>query len=306
MRPRIRTVKPEMRKDERYGRMSIPARELFNGMITMADDEGRFRALSSAILGDVFPYDDDAPRKLKTWVAEVKDSGMVVFYVADGNPYGAFRHWARHQKINRPSPSDLPPPPDPKIVRDNSLAETSSGWKQASRSGADASANGPGSLHDISVSFQDLFTELSGSTHTPPRERAFRSDPDHVRSVLQNGLQLTEPQRATLLSGLLAAWIVHNDPKAQPDLDSETWRRDMQRLLADRQGDFNEVARVIDWCQADAFWRSNILSPGKLRKQFTQLVIKAKRPAGDVVAFAPRSTPSDLLRKLRDNEEKAS
>jgi hypothetical protein len=121
MRPRIRTVKPEMRQDERYGRLSYPARELFNGLITMADDEGRFRAPASAILGHVFPYDEDAPRKLRDWVAEVKTSGMVIFYVADGLPYGAFRHWRRHQKINRPRPSDLPPPPDHDIVTDNSV-----------------------------------------------------------------------------------------------------------------------------------------------------------------------------------------
>lgn len=121
MRPRIRSVKPEMRQDERYGRLSYPARELFNGLITLADDEGRFLATTSTILGHVFPFDRDAPRRLKIWVNEVKASGMVVFYVADGVPYGAFRHWKRHQKINRPTASVLPKPPDSTIVAENGI-----------------------------------------------------------------------------------------------------------------------------------------------------------------------------------------
>lgn len=120
-RPRIRTVKPEMRHDERYGRLSRDARELFNGLITMADDEGRLRALPSAVLGHVFPYDEDAPRKLPGWLREITSSGMVLAYEHDGLPYLAFRHWRRHQQINKPTPSTLPPPPDPVVVADNSV-----------------------------------------------------------------------------------------------------------------------------------------------------------------------------------------
>jgi hypothetical protein len=120
-RPRIRTVKPEMRQDERYGRMSRDARELFNGLITMADDEGRLRAMPAAILGHVFPYDDDAPRKLDRWLREVIASGMVIAYEVDGVAYLAFRRWRRHQQINRPRASELPPPPDPDVAAENAV-----------------------------------------------------------------------------------------------------------------------------------------------------------------------------------------
>ena len=92
-----------MRHDENYARLSLGARELFNGLITMADDEGRFQASTSAILGHVFPHDDDALEQIRDWISEIKQSRMVVFYKADGFPYGAFRHWRRHQKINRPT-----------------------------------------------------------------------------------------------------------------------------------------------------------------------------------------------------------
>jgi len=37
-----------------------------------------------------------------------------------------------------------------------------------------------------------------------------------------------------------------------------------------------EIEKVIDWCQEDSFWSSNILSTSKLRDKFTQLLLKMK------------------------------
>jgi hypothetical protein len=53
--------------------------------------------------------------------------------------------------------------------------------------------------------------------------------------------------------------------------------RDACRLLIDRDGrTVEQVEQVIDWSQADAFWRSNVLSMPKLREQFDQLTLKMK------------------------------
>ena len=276
MRPRIRSVKPEMRRDERYGRLSIPARELFNGLITMADDEGRFRALTSAIVGDVFPFDDPAPAKIKAWVKEIQDSGMVLFYKDGSTPYGAFRHWAKHQKINRPTPSELPEPPDPKVAKDNSIVRTDKGWRQW------LSLKDQDGLTESSVSLHDVLTEAFVTTHEglsessiSTRVGACRSDPILISSLL-NSKEFQEPQRVLLLSALLAAWIVRNDPKVDVDPESPKWCSDMRLLLADRKGDVAEIVKVIDFCGQDTFEQTNVLSPGKLRARFTGLLLKAR------------------------------
>lgn len=48
------------------------------------------------------------------------------------------------------------------------------------------------------------------------------------------------------------------------------------RLLIDRDGRTeDEIARVIDWCQRDPFWMSNIRSASKLREKYDQLKLKA-------------------------------
>jgi hypothetical protein len=114
-------LKPELWADEKVGDMSRDARLLMLGLITMADDEGRLRAPRSAILGHVYPYDDDAATKLGRWIGEVERSEMIVCYQVGGKPYIAFRHWAKHQRVNRPSVSGLPAPPDACIVTDNSV-----------------------------------------------------------------------------------------------------------------------------------------------------------------------------------------
>jgi hypothetical protein len=122
-RPRIRTVKPEIWQDEKVGDLSHSARLLFLGLITMADDEGRLRALSSLILGHVFPYDDVPPARLQRWIGELVNAQQILPYKADDKPYIAIRNWRRHQKPSRPTLSSLPEPPDEAVVRENALPD---------------------------------------------------------------------------------------------------------------------------------------------------------------------------------------
>lgn len=53
---------------------------------------------------------------------------------------------------------------------------------------------------------------------------------------------------------------------------------DAARLLLDRDGrTVDQVSAAIRWCQADEFWRSNILSMSKLRDKYEQLRLQAAR-----------------------------
>lgn len=107
---RIRTLKPSFWADESVADLSRDARLLAIGLISFADDEGRFLASTAAIAGYVFPHDDLPPRLIRRWLDEVEAVGIVRLYSVRKHEYGAFPNW-RHQKINRPSPSLLPPPP---------------------------------------------------------------------------------------------------------------------------------------------------------------------------------------------------
>lgn len=110
MRPRIRTLKPELWQNEKVGALSNAERVLYIGLITMADDEGRLRALPSAVGGHVFPYDDLSPKRIGSLMVRLQDVGLVELYERDDKPYAWIVGWEEHQRIQRPTPSKLPTP----------------------------------------------------------------------------------------------------------------------------------------------------------------------------------------------------
>jgi hypothetical protein len=57
--------------------------------------------------------------------------------------------------------------------------------------------------------------------------------------------------------------------------------RDAARLMLDRdERTVEQIKAAIDWCQADDFWRANVLSMTTLRKQYDQMRLHAKRQRG--------------------------
>ena len=80
----------------------------------------------------------------------------------------------------------------------------------------------------------------------------------------------------------LADRIVANGSK-QPTI-AKGWI-DAARLLLDRDArDLDEAHRLIDWCQDDSFWRTNVLSMPKFREKYDALRLKA----GAAVSVATR------------------
>jgi hypothetical protein len=109
-RPRIRTLKPESWQDEKIGRLSRDARLLRVVLITYSDDDGRFRAMPSAICGFGYMYDSDAPRKLAGWLKELVKLDLICLYEHEGLPYGVIPKFRQHQRISHPRDSILPSP----------------------------------------------------------------------------------------------------------------------------------------------------------------------------------------------------
>jgi DNA replication protein DnaT len=107
---RIRTVKPSFWGDGAVSQVTREARLLMIGLISMADDEGRFLGSVSAISGFVFPNDELPQARVKKWLAELEKAGLIHLYSIDGIRYGAFLGWHKHQKISHPQASPLPPP----------------------------------------------------------------------------------------------------------------------------------------------------------------------------------------------------
>lgn len=53
------------------------------------------------------------------------------------------------------------------------------------------------------------------------------------------------------------------------------WADEFRKMRDIDKRDREQIARLINWVYKDDFWKSNILSPAKLRKQYDRLIIKA-------------------------------
>jgi hypothetical protein len=113
--PRIRSIKPELWADEALARLPRDARLLFIGMLNFADDEGRLRGNPLLIRAQVFPYEPDLD--VGALLDALAEGGFILKYETEGQSYLWVRNFEKHQKIEKPSPSKLPPPPAKKPRR---------------------------------------------------------------------------------------------------------------------------------------------------------------------------------------------
>jgi hypothetical protein len=106
---RIRSIKPEFPQSETIGFLSRDARLLFIQLWTIADDEGRTRAASRMLASLLYPYDNDAGTLMEQWLEELEGKQCIRRYEVKGSKYLEIINWLKHQKIDKPSKSKIPP-----------------------------------------------------------------------------------------------------------------------------------------------------------------------------------------------------
>ena len=76
----------------------------------------------------------------------------------------------------------------------------------------------------------------------------------------------------------LFAKIKENNPdhKELTDSQKQKWADSIRLMIERDDRSPKQIKNMIDWCQADSFWRNNILSTAKLRKQYDTMAPKAR------------------------------
>ncbi|MGW3594965.1 hypothetical protein [Streptomyces sp. NPDC005167] len=108
---RIRTIKPEFFTSLTIADLTPEQRLTFIGLWTQADDEGRCVDDARLIKAAIWPLDDRTASDVESDLKALSESSLILRYVLNRKHYLAVRGWAEHQKINRPTPSKVPPPP---------------------------------------------------------------------------------------------------------------------------------------------------------------------------------------------------
>lgn len=82
-------------------------------------------------------------------------------------------------------------------------------------------------------------------------------------------------QDGAALAALLREKILGNTPTARISAAQESkWAREADLMMRHEGRTAAAIRDLIEWCQKDLFWRTNILSMGKLREKFDQLTAK--------------------------------
>lgn len=94
-------------------KLSREGRLLYVGLITLGDDDGRFKGAPALLRSQVYPYDDDVKvADVAKWLKEIEDQKLIVGYEVDGQPYFFHPKWETYQHIreDRRKDSNIPAP----------------------------------------------------------------------------------------------------------------------------------------------------------------------------------------------------
>jgi len=112
--------------------------------------------------------------------------------------------------------------------------------------------------------------KISGQTPDRCRDKLPPIDIDKDKELLLSSLTAEQAR----LVELLKSYILLNNPKAI--INEKTWVDPCRLMFEKDKRTAYEVEAVINYCQNDDFWKSNILSMRSLRKQFDRLYVKMK------------------------------
>lgn len=268
---RNRMLRPTIWTDEKFAECSPNARLTFVLCISQADDAG-ILCIQPKILHSLLWFGIPEPPALKVTeglIQELIDQHFLIPYEVDKIRYAFLPNWFAHQKIDHPSLTQNPPPNLPVEGYSPNVSRMIAEWSAKARL---------------------LFPERSPQTRL--KESKIKEKKNTFLSENQNF-----SDEVIFLTSFLISKIKFNDPKAktpelvenggQPSPAFRKWATEIDRLIRIDKREAVEIEKVIIWCQEDSFWKSNILSAPKLRKQFPQLVLKMKnmdwiKPIGDL------------------------
>lgn len=96
-----------------FTKLSRDGRLFFIGLITIADDDGRFKANPSLLRSKIFPLDEElTTRDVQKFLDETVAAGLIAVYKIDDEIFGYHPNWEKYQTLraDRKKESSIPPP----------------------------------------------------------------------------------------------------------------------------------------------------------------------------------------------------
>lgn len=107
-------IHTEIWQSKQVASLSIEARLLYVGLISLGDDDGRLKGDAALLRAQIFPRDPNITvTQVEAWLKEITDAKLVVLYESEGEHYLAHPNWTKYQTLraDRKKESNVPPPP---------------------------------------------------------------------------------------------------------------------------------------------------------------------------------------------------
>lgn len=126
-------------ESKQFSNLTDKEKLVYIGLITLADDEGRFKCDSLLLKSKLFPFSKKGhvtrPSDIKKGLKRMNDMGMVRIWQADGEWVGEHPKWKKYQKLreDRVKLSDISPHNDaespPKLSKDKLSKDKVREWQ---------------------------------------------------------------------------------------------------------------------------------------------------------------------------------
>jgi len=196
---RIRTIKPEFWQNETIASLSEFTRLLAIALLNYADDHGYFMANHKLIKGNLFPFEDDSKKILRS-IQELSCVGYLELGSdSKGRSVARVANFTKHQRVDKPKPSS--------IKEDFTIQDESQMDHGCILGGMEGNGYGKGSGkekdHTCPISSDDRETLdfIWKSCHRASRERSSKKDLAEAWKKTKN-----KPTQEILEKGI-AAWM---------------------------------------------------------------------------------------------------
>lgn len=148
------------------------------------------------------------------------------------------------------------------------LLSTNSSSNSSNNSSSNSSKNGSNNSSSNSSTLNKQNKTKQNKTNNSDKSQATRH---HTQQ------KFADDSVEMQLAMYLFSKIKENNPdhKKLTDSQKQKWADSIRLMIERDKRTPQQIHNMIDWCQADDFWKTNILSTAKLRKQYDAMKVKA-------------------------------
>jgi hypothetical protein len=103
-----RIIDSRIRRSQDFVSLTYRQRDLWHGLITVADDQGRLLGILASVRSEVFPLDDVTLEDVEGDLQALIDQLMIVIYQVENKPIIQIVNWWKYQQKQWAGPSDYP------------------------------------------------------------------------------------------------------------------------------------------------------------------------------------------------------